>query len=233
MTRTCRLFTFLAVLLLAGSVGWAQSNGNFSAAGSGTACLINTSNGQLSGGAGCLETFTTSTGDVTNCLVFNPTIKTSNGNGVTLLVTPSAVTGLFTETKTLESTTSSTAEIGINVCVEASGTAVLPDTGNGAGKSCVIYDERFQQVSTNFFGLISGCSTNASCEFELILSTLSAHSFNFIVKDPTNKPQTIDVGWSIVNINTAGNATVGACVGPADVTVVQTQLFQNSGTLSF
>src|SRR5260370_29890728 len=80
----------------------AQSSGNFSATGSSAACEI--------GGGGVLS------GGIT-ASSFNANISTSNGNGVTLDIRPSLVTGLFTDTKIHTSVSTASAHLGIKVCV--------------------------------------------------------------------------------------------------------------------
>jgi hypothetical protein len=237
MTRTNRVFIFLAALLLMGSVAWAQSSGNFSAAGNGSECLIAT-DGSLTttGPAGCLTgPFTTATGNINGCTTYSAAIKTSSGNGVTLLITPSAVTGLFTDTKLTTTVSSSTAEVGIQMCVnitDANGNEVgtvypnVGGSGGAAGGTCAIYDERFQSISNTLFSQLT------SGNFDLLLTTLSAHSFNFIAQVP-NGTNNVNVSWNVIDINAVGNASVAACVGPSDVTVTQTKIFNNSGSLSF
>jgi hypothetical protein len=218
MSRTCRIFALLAAVLLAGSVAWAQSSGNFSAAIENTACVIDTSAGTISGGD-CVASANTA-----GCLIMSTPIKTSSGSGVSLLITPSEVTGLFTSTKDIADTTS-TAQIGIQVCitVDGSSTGVQPTVSDG----CVVYDERFQQVSSNFLNNLS-----SSAFIQLIISTLSAHSFNFVAQVP-NGQHTVTATWNIVDVQAVNNASVGACVGPGTLTVTQTKIFNNSGTLSF
>jgi hypothetical protein len=141
----------------------------------------------------------------TGVTVFSSDISTSNANGVTLLIRPSLVTGLFTRTKIDTTISTASADVGIRVCVavDGSGAGVLPTP-------CVVYDQRFQQVSSQLFSQLAECTlapsatvctTNAECtdpafptcnagfcsgpnplcNFELILSTLSAHSFDFVV----------------------------------------------------
>jgi len=236
---------FFLSVALAGSfaVGnaLAQSNGNFSATGSSAACVLNDTTGKITGGIPASS--------------FTANISTSNGNGTTLLIRPSLVTGLFTDTKISTSIPSATADVGIKVCVEvdSSGAAVLPD-------SCVVYDQRFQQISSQLFSQLSECTTttvcdltatppvlcptnftcssstgpgvclNDLCNFELILSTLSAHSFDFVVPVGIGKPHKVTVKWS-----TIGNPNKDAisCVGPGVVTVTQVKVFNNSGALNF
>jgi len=236
--------TGLIVALGAGAC-LAQSNGNFSATGSGASCAIG-ANGALSGGI------------VGNSFVTN--ISTSGGQGVTLDIRPSFVTGLFTDTKISTTVPSASSEVGIQVCVsvDGSGAGVLPT-------SCVIYDERFQQISSQLFSQLSACTMlssgvacttnpdctnpsfptcnnptggtlagvcvgpNPACNFELILSTLSAHSFDFVVPVDNKKPHTVTTTWNV--INASGNQA--ACVGPGITTVTQVKTFNNSGTLAF
>jgi hypothetical protein len=71
---------------------------------------------------------------------------------------------------------------------------------------------------------------NPLCNFELILSTLSAHSFDFVVPVDNKKPHTIVTSWSTVG---APNSNAISCVGPGITTVTQTKVFNNSGALTF
>src|SRR5262249_30735595 len=73
----------LSVLSVSG-LAFAQSSGNFSAAGTPASCKIGT-DGNLSGGTGTT--------------VFVANISTPSGNGTTLDIRPAFVTGLFTDTK--------------------------------------------------------------------------------------------------------------------------------------
>jgi hypothetical protein len=171
------------------------------------------------------------------------------------------VTGLFTDTK-ISATTVSTAsaDIGIQVCVtvDGSGAGILPT-------DCAVYDQRFQQISSNLFSQLTACTAaptttacttdadctalgtgftcdptalvcvgpNALCDFDLVLSTLSAHSFEFVVPVSKGKPHVVKATWSVIGNpanNTAGSHTV-SCVGPGIVTVTQYKVFNNSGAL--
>jgi hypothetical protein len=236
----------VCLLALATGAALAQSSGNFSAAGSAAACEIG-DGGVLSGG------ITVLTLPVAN-------ISTSNGNGVTLDIRPSLVTGLFTKTKIDTSVSTASADVGIKVCVavDGSGAGILPT-------DCVIYDQRFQQISSALFSQLAACqlvtsticnatadcptggtcnipagattgtctAPNPLCNFDLILSTLSAHSFDFVVPVGIGKPHKITTSWKTVGAGTVGNSNVASCVGPGIVTVTQVKLFNNSGSLSF
>src|SRR2546426_11300560 len=94
-----------AIAMLSASVALAQSSDNFDAAVNPTVCTLNSSTGNLS-------PLCTPTVDGTECVLLDTSIKTSNGSGVSLLITPSAVTGLFTSTKLSSTVNTATADIG-------------------------------------------------------------------------------------------------------------------------
>ncbi len=176
----------------------AQSSGNFSAKINTTQCLIDNADGSLDGGitATFLET----------------TIKTPNSQWTALVIRPSLVTGLFTKTKVTETVTSDTAWAGVRVRVLIDGKVVAPGTpvgcdvtigsefcpgtsvtGDDAG--WVFYDKRWQQVNQNFLNQITACTDNLllECSLELILSTLSAHSMDFVAGDVGGGDHTLRV----------------------------------------
>jgi hypothetical protein len=239
-----------AITLCISSLGLAQSAGNFNAAGTNANCAIGTG-GTFNGGTGTLSLLET-------------TIKTSSGNGVLLDVRPSLDTGLFTDTKISTTVPSASADVGIQVCVtvDGSGSAVLPE-------SCVIYDQRFQQISSQLFSQLTACTAaptttacttdadcaslgtgftcsipvgatsgvcvgpNPDCNFELILSTLSTHSFDFVVPVKVGT-HTVRATWQTIGqTSNNDNSSVATCVGPGVLTVTQTHLFKQDGTLSF
>ncbi len=241
----------MAIATLVAPIAYAQSSGNFSASGTGASCAIG-AGGTLSGG--------TSLGS------FTADISTGSGNGTTLDIRPSLVTGLFTDTKINTTISTSSADIGIQVCVKVDGSSdgVLPS-------SCVTYDQRFQQISSQLFSQLTECQLvttatactattdcaalgsnyicnnptgvtgaglcvvpNPLCNFDLILSTLSAHSFDFVVSVDNKKPHVVDASWKVIGAGASnGNASVASCVGPGILTVTQTKVFNNSGALTF
>ena len=123
-----------------------------------------------------------------------------------------------------------------------------------------MYDQRFQQISNTLFANVASCAAGnagaactsdaqctgcticgppdpngarvCTCGFDLTLSTLSAHSFNFIAQVPgDNAPHHVKATWKLTGVNQlTGSSNVAACVGPADVTVTQTKIFNNSGS---
>jgi hypothetical protein len=231
--------TVFGLAVLASGLALAQSSGNFSATGSSAACVINGSTGALSGGVPGAS--------------FTADISTGSGNGTTLLIRPSLVTGLFTDTKISTSVPTATADVGIQVCVsvDGSGTGVFP-------APCVTYDQRFQQISSQLFSQLTACTTttacnlttgltcaanftcsvasgpgvclNNLCNFELILSTLSAHSFDFVASVSNGKPHVVSTSWSTIG---TPNSNAISCVGPGILTVTQVKVFNNSGALTF
>lgn len=253
MTKTKLASPFaIAIAMLFAPLAFAQSNGNFSASGSSAACVIDATSGALSGGI-AVNSFTTN-------------ISTSNGNGVTLDVRPSFVTGLFTDTKISTSVSTATSDVGIQVCVSVDGSPIDGSPSPVKPAPCVTYDQRFQQVSSQLFSQLAACTLTQSgsvctantdctdpnfptcnnptaaagagvcvgpnplCNFELVLSTLSAHSFDFVVPVGIGKPHTIVTSWSTTG---SPNAHAISCVGPGIVTVTQVKVFNNSGSLSF
>lgn len=245
----------LAIAFAGTHLAMAQSSGNFSAAGTSATCVVDASNGAITGTGLCGPT-----ANGTACTLLSTPIKVSNGSGVTLLIRPSAVTGLFTDTKLSTTVSTASADIGIEVCLDIDGSATLD--ANILPSNCAVYDQRFQQVSNTLFANIATCTNVAlggicttaadcpdpnndvctggtcfgpapGCNFDLILSTLSAHSFDFVAQVPGGS-HTINATWSLIGVNQiSGQSAVAACVGPGILTVTQTKVFNNSGGLSF
>jgi len=160
MKKTGSILTGMALVLAFGSVAaMAQSSGNFSATSTGASCSIG-DGGVFGGGTGTK--------------IFSANISTSNASGVTLDIRPSLVTGLFTDTKISTTIPTASADIGIQVCVTVDGSSagVMP-------APCVIYDERFQQISSNLFSQLTECTqaptttVRAGCASDPIRSATS------------------------------------------------------------
>src|SRR5207245_5156032 len=134
----------LAVALLVAALGtspaFAQSSGSFNFNYDETACTD--IGGQLGGG--------------TEHTLLKTTMKVSSGNGVALVIRPSAVTGLLTNVslsgKFGDAITTGLAQASIQFSV-----TVTPLSGQAAPRvipgAPVTYDDRFTQISTNLFGL--------------------------------------------------------------------------------
>jgi hypothetical protein len=217
----------MALAVLASPFALAQSSGNFASAITTTQCEINTVGGSptaggLSGGS--------------PHQVLDTTIKTPNSQFTTLLITPSLVTGLFTNTAVTQDMESSAVSAAVKVAVTLDGQPVAPAT---AGTPKIIYDQRFQQLSTNVFDQIATCSVMNNCSIDLVESTLAAHSFNFVAPNVGGGTHHLQVSWEFdCTDNTGANVpcttvytanTAGACAGPGSVTVTQTKAFSQSG----
>src|SRR2546422_9978249 len=237
-----KLTAVFAVATIGSGLVFAQSSGNFSAAGTGASCVIG-AGGVLSGG--------------TTLTSFTANISTGSGSGTTLDIRPALVTGLFTDTKISTTISTASADVGIQVCVTVDGSVagVLP-------ASCVTYDQRFQQISSQLFSQLTACTAapttiacsaslpcptgdtcdlttgfctapNPLCNFDLILSTLSAHSFDFVASVDNKKPHVVVASWKPIGSGIVGDSHTASCVGPGILTVTQTKVFNNSGSLSF
>jgi hypothetical protein len=205
---------------MVGSFAFAQSSGSFSASSGSAECAIDDSTGALSGGFG-------------SSALPDVTVKVSSGSGVALVITPSLVTGLFTDNKITSSSTTSTQNVGLEALVTVTGpNGPVPVVPEPAGSDGVIYDQRFIQISSSVLGSLAGCTalatTTTPC-FELVESTLSAHSFNFYVFGLQGGTYTVHTSWSIEG-GTSGEA---ACVGPGTLTVTQVKNFSFNSPLSF
>jgi hypothetical protein len=248
-----------AVAIFSASSVWAQSSGNSAATANNTVCTLDTSNGGLTAPGNCngnnpLCFSNSATGGTMTAQIKLP--NSSPG----LLVTPSVDTGMYTNTLATGSSTmtpSTSTQTGAIVvavtdslpgyptvtltpnqtCVDTSSAGTTNCTGPGANCVCgVSYDERFQQLSAT---LGSGESV------QLILSTLSAHSFNFTEGNVPGGIHTITMNWVFgcdsggtgflhsAQCNAAGMGvnSAAACAGPATLTVTQIQNFQHDSPI--
>lgn len=228
------LIAIVAITLFGSSTASAQSSGNFTAAITTTQCVINTFPGQnggaLSGGSA-----------VTSLDAY---IKTPNSTFTTLLIRPSLVTGLFNNTQITGAMETSANSAAVKVFVTLDDKPVLPDNpqlappGNG-----IIYDQRFQQLSSNVFDAIAGCSASNNCNIDLVESTLAAHSFDFVAPNVGGGNHHLQVSWLFECTDSNGASTpcnvafttnmAGACAGPGTVTVTQTKNFKQNSTITF
>jgi hypothetical protein len=253
--------------LVAAGPALAASSGNFTASDDNFNCTINSANGSFNSGSTAIAA-----GTVFEIGKEAMQINISNGNGTALVITPSLVTGLFTENQITSKSATSTQDVGIQVQVNVMGPGpikIAPVTTGDAGNltdtgatctpetapagqvskaSCVIYDQRFVQVSSSLFQNITGCSTTlsvttvtgtatthttiATC-FQMIQSTLSAHAFNFYVQAPGGS-YTVDVDAQLFvgNGNTL-NGSIAGCAGPGTITVQQVKNFSFDTPISF
>jgi len=239
----------VALALLGSSAAWAQSSGNFVATVDNTVCSVNTTNGGLVPPAPCQPgTPLCMTGPGGGSL--QATIKLP-GSLPGLLVTPSLVTGMYTNTgfsgmsQTAAIVVVVTDTLGSNTvtltpnqtCVDTSpgGTATCPT--DPACQCGVVYDQRFQQLQSIF-------SSTFSFD-QLVLSTMSAHSFNFTEGNVPGGTHTIKLNWYFGCDNGTGQLrtatcmdstfappdTAAACAGPGTLTVQQVQNFQHDSQI--
>lgn len=248
-----KLVGLLSAVALMGTAvpAFATSSGSFNAASLDASCTINSASGAFNVGSNSSGTV----GHVWEINSMPITLDVSSGSGTALLIRPSLVTGLFTDNK-LSSTGSSTEDIGVQVQVSvtgpngSAGVQIAPanaigDSGNatdtgatcnapaGGVASCVIYDQRFIQITSTVLQGLSACSSGATC-FEMIENTLSAHSFDFYVNVPTTGTYTVNVQAQLFEgVNNSANGSVAACAGPGTVTVEQVKNFSSSSPLQF
>ena len=121
----------------------------------------------------------------------------------------------------------STAEATITVRVLVDGTSAEPGE--------VVFSRRYQELSAIFQGLLEGAlSVDPDTgniiideellepeEIELILDTMDAHAFNFIIDDLTSGVHTVEVQAMIETNTTAqeGTASAMATIGKGSVTI--------------
>lgn len=135
--------------------------------------------------------------------VMNASIKTSTNK--TLFVSPSLITGVYTNTQVkggssgTSQTATAVASVAVRVLLDCSNCAAIASpqlspadfTAAGypdAAGSGIVFDARIQQLTATLGSVItSTCITNiTTCtpeQIDLILSTTSAHSFNFILPE--------------------------------------------------
>ncbi len=183
-------------------------------------------------------------------------IKTNSGSGNVFDVRPSAVIGLLTDVAVQKNSTidigTSSAYAGVDFTL-----AVTPPAG--APTPCispnfsVTYAARFVQISTNLFSVlgnlcttvanpnqVGGVTTAVGCYISFDESTVSAHSFDWIVGYPdanataNGNPAncgTLSTGTYGIAANwkaSLGNAGISealTCVGPVNMTVQQNKIF--------
>lgn len=226
------LGTIVALAVLASPFALAQSSGNFTATLTTTQCTINTTPGDTGGAL--------VPGTSTPTMMLDTYIKTPNGSGTSLLITPSLVTGLFNNTQVSQAQQTSANSAAVRVFVTLDGKAVAPDQQTSSGPIGVIYDERFQQLSAPFFGEITECAMNNNCSLDLAISTLAAHSFNYVAKNVPGGNHHLQVSWAF-ECTDNGTATpcsmayttntAGACAGPGSVTVTQVKNFSQDAPI--
>jgi hypothetical protein len=183
-----------------------------------------------------LQPCTDSTGNGSWFTVMNASLKTSNTTD--LFINPSLVTGLYTETLVKGSSTgasataTATGSVAVRVLIDCSNcanpgyaqtaqlgaakyaVAAQPDpNGNG-----IVFDARIQQLTATLGQVITTtCLLANNCtneQIDLILSTTSAHSFNYIVENVGSGSHTITVQARLDASNSA-NTSMSSSVAAA------------------
>jgi len=163
------------------------------------------------------------------------TLKVSSGNGNVLVIRPSAVVGLLTDVTVNSKNSSSSSQAGVNFTV-----TVTPLSGQSAPSVTpnipVTYEDRYIQISTNLFQAIAAACTTLDptngCYFTFNETTLSAHSFDWVVSNLTSGNYGIEVDWTPYSTATAPS-TAQTCVGPVVFTAEQAKIFNQSNGISF
>ena len=228
---------FSVLLAIAGTM-LAQSSGSFNYATTGnatsTACTLN-NNGSISGGFQCQQSCTVdpNTG-ISSCTAASGqcmgnavvAMKTNSGSGNVLVVRPSAVVGLLTNVSLQKNTTTeigtSSALAGVNFSVSVTGPGGPVVTPNFP----VTYDARYVQISSNLFSVLAAqcLATTGGCFFNFDESTVSAHSFDWIISNLQAGVYTVTVNWQDA-LSGSGISSSLACVGPLNATVQQNKVF--------
>lgn len=226
-------------------------------------CATDADCASIGGGAGSCQNIDPNTGlgvCVTNTTqqcagTLGATIKTNSGSGNVFVVRPSAVIGLLTDVSVQKNSTinvgTSSAYAGVDFEVYANGT-------NGQPAPCVTpnywitYAARFVQISTNLFDVlgslcttvanpnpVGGVTTAVGCFISFSESTVSAHSFDWIVGSPaaagasncaalSSGTYGIGANWK-ASLGNTGISQSLTCVGPVNVTVQQNKVFHFNG----
>jgi len=211
--------TLLSILILAATVALAQSSGSFNFNSAQTACTD--TSGLLGTGV--------------SVPALKTTLKVSSGNGNVLVIRPSAVVGLLTDVTVNSKNATSSSQAGVNFNV-----TVTPLSGQAAPTVTpnipVTYEDRYIQISTNLFQAIAAACTTLDptngCYFTFNETTLSAHSFDWVVSGLSSGNYGIEVDWSPYTSATAPN-TAQTCVGPVVFTAEQAKIFNQSTGISF
>jgi hypothetical protein len=213
------IFALTTITAIFSAQSFAQSSGSANFASDTTAC---TDIGGLLGSGSTVTSLKT-------------TLHVSSGNGNTIFVRPSAVTGLLTNlsisgfqgsgTKQASAQAAITFQVTVTPLDNQSAPTVTPSAP-------VTYDDRFLQISTNLFNQITTCTIASPCFFDLNETTLSAHSFDFVVTGLSAGDYGITVTWTPTTTAVAPNQAE-ACVGPVVLTATQTKLFNQSTGIVF
>ena len=166
--------------------------------------------------------------------ILSNNIKTPNQKD--LFIDVSMECGLYTKTlvKSAGNKDTAKAEAGVYVQVLVDGAPAYPGE--------VVFCRRTQELTALFGGIMESCTdlngdgviTYDECiwtpeELELVLDTMNANSFNFILDDLTSGVHTVEVQARISSVAEAGAgvAVAKATSGKGSMTVEEVRLIQN------
>jgi len=242
-----KLYLILAMVVLTPALANAQSSGSFSYSTTGdsfTGCTLS-SNGAISGGYQCQSSCTIDSSGVSTCVPQSGEcmgtavagIKSNSGSGNLFVVRPSAVVGLLTDV-TVSSKQSGSSTGGVSSSALAGVDFQVSVTGPGnptvIPSAPVTYDSRYIQISTNLFqALATQClAITNGCFITFNQSTVSAHSFDWVVSNLSSGDYGVTVNWA----DTLGGSGISeslTCVGPVNMTVQQNKIFNFNSVNSF
>ena len=156
--------------------------------------------------------------------ILDQTIKTANKKD--LFIDASLLSALYTKTnvksKGVKDTSSALAVVWLKVTVD----------GEPAFPGAIVYNARYQELSATLQGII--VSTDPIVigdpeEIELIIATMSANSFNFIVQDLSSGMHTVEV-WAKCSTDAdsmEGDAKALAVIGLGSVTIEEVRMVKD------
>lgn len=231
--------SFVLLLLVFASQFALSQSGNFSATGTSASCVIG-NGGVLSGGTAL------------NSLVTNIATSAGSGLTLDIRPSVVTGLFSEDKIDTTIPSSSTDIGIKVCVTVDGSGAGVVPSSCVTYDEQFhQVSSQLFSQLaacalvtSTTTCTATSDCSAlgstyicnnptsgtgtgicvvpNPLCNFDLVESSLSAHSFDFVVSVSNKKPHVVATSWTVVGAGASGaNEAVVSCVGPGIVTVTQ------------
>ncbi len=233
-----KVLLILAVAVLLPALAKGQSSGNFSYGTTGNnfvGCTLN-NGGSISGGYQCQSSCTLNPDGTSTCTAQSGDcmgnavagIKTSSGSGNIFVIRPSAVIGLLTNVSVSSKqaanngVVSSSALAGVDFTVSVTG----PGSPTVIPNYAVTYESRYVQISTNLFQAIATqcLAVDGGCFLSFNESTVSAHSFDWLVTNLSSGTYTVTTSWKDT-LAGSGISQSLACVGPLNMTVQQNKVF--------
>lgn len=158
--------------------------------------------------------------------ILTQTIKTANQKD--LLIDVSLLSGLYTETNVKSSggtKDTSAAVAAVLLRVEVDDTAAFP--------GWIIFNARAQVLSAKLQGILVDGVVTAPEEIGLIIGTLSANSFNFIVPDLGAGMHTVEVSALCVTFaaSQTGSAKAKAVIGLGSVTIEEVRMVKGENVI--